>query len=293
MRKIFSLTLAIFMVFISSTAFAGEKKSTEELKLYKSIIISKDKIETDFGAIYNTKITKFFENLRTTKNKTKVEELDKRLSKAVKNFSNKNFLTAEEAKIYNLVLNLYFRNKLLKDYQLANISASTSTSTVINSSTNNNSTTINNSTVSEIISKTNWASSTTSITNNISFSYSLLKDWTENKSNSQIVLTNKDKTESINILTSEYGNYSNFANFRDAYKTELLKNWNIRNFFEKQSYLDWKTAYVFSYDILNWETKQVYLVDFNGMVVVVTTSQKYNSISSDIVKIIDSFKITK
>ena len=117
MKKIIT-GIALGTVLLSNSAFANSAE--EEMKLYKAVTLSRAKIERDFynWANYNRVINDYFNRLRINKDKRKSEELDSRLKKAMAEYSGKSYLTAEDDRIYNLILNIYYRNILLKDYFL-------------------------------------------------------------------------------------------------------------------------------------------------------------------------------
>lgn len=153
--------LAFFIVFaiLFPTTSAYNK---DEMLLYKAITLSRAKIEKDFpnGKQYNSYIKTFFDDLRKNNDIKKVRELDERLQKIISKYnSNPN------DRNYNLALNIYYRNKLLKDYLLKWVKENNSKNTNSNNDNswkiiiwnNNNSWKViienKNNSISEIISK--------------------------------------------------------------------------------------------------------------------------------------------
>ena len=201
MKKIIVALVLAFSII--GTSFANTSK--DEATLFKAIVLSKAKIEQDYaeGKRVNQIIASFFANLRSTKNYSKINELDEKLTTLVSNYKNKNYLSREDEKIYNVILNFYYRTKLLKDYVFKwQVNNSNIISNIIWDNTNktnenktNETSKTNNSTASEIISKTNKiANESTTVTNSLRYSYSIPRAWSEKKyDNGDISLTNNGK----------------------------------------------------------------------------------------------------
>ena len=290
MKKIIT-GIALGTVLLSNSAFANSAE--EEMKLYKAVTLSRAKIERDFynWANYNRVINDYFNRLRINKDKRKSEELDSRLKKAMAEYSGKSYLTAEDDKIYNLILNIYYRNILLKDYFLKDY----------NSNSNNND-------IRVIIDKdrdnnrNNNSNNRTDYNRNgsLAYNYRVLSGWHQERvRDGEMRLLrgyNSETQDSIHFLITDYNRYSRFSDFADAYKDELTRDNNVRNLRSTSTTLDWKTAYRISYDTYDSDEKTVYLVEYNGMVLIVNATKKYKSPSSsnnDITQIIDSIRIAR
>lgn len=144
MKKIFLSLILVFTLFIGNVSAINQ--NPEEAKLYKAIILSKAKIEKDFfnWSVANKAIEDFFKKLRVSPDYKKIDDLEKRITKAMNLYQWKTY-----DKNYNLVSNIYYRVKLLKDYQLKdsfnsslknlNNSILNNSNSIINSSNSNNS----------------------------------------------------------------------------------------------------------------------------------------------------------
>lgn len=130
MKKIFAFLISSIVLF---SIWLNNVSASNQADLYKAIILSKAKIKQDFGEDYNKIIWKYFEKLRISQDISKVNELNSRLEKILEEYS-KRWISATERN-HNLILNLYYRTKILKDYHLKNISPKTTNS---NSNIKNN-----------------------------------------------------------------------------------------------------------------------------------------------------------
>lgn len=290
--------LAFFIVFaiLFPTTSAYNK---DEMLLYKAITLSRAKIEKDFpnGKQYNSYIKTFFDDLRKNNDIKKVRELDERLQKIISKYnSNPN------DRNYNLALNIYYRNKLLKDYLLKWVKENNSKNTNSNNDNswkiiiwnNNNSWKViienKNNSISEIISK--WDQNLSK--NNkgsTSYSYKVINWWNEEKVNQwETILTkNGSKKDTIVMIVANTENW--FSKFKSDFRDELLKNGAIRNFSDNYVSLNWKSWYKFSYN-LNNDEKTIYLIEGNNMALVVNVTKKEGSDSQNqINEIINSIKI--
>jgi len=290
MKKIIT-GIALGTVLLSNSAFANSAE--EEMKLYKAVTLSRAKIERDFynWANYNRVINDYFNRLRINKDKRKSEELDSRLKKAMAEYSGKSYLTAEDDRIYNLILNIYYRNILLKDYFLKDY----------NSNSNNND-------IRVIIDKdrdnnrNNNSNNRTDYNRNgsLAYNYRVPSGWHQERiANGEMKLLrgyDYDTQDSVHFLITDYNKYYRFSDFFDAYKDELTRDNNVRNLRSTSTTLDWKTAYRINYDNYNWDEKTVYLAEYNGMVLIINATKKYRSSYSsnnDINDIINSIEIAK
>lgn len=297
MKKIIVALVLAFSII--GTSFANTSK--DEATLFKAIVLSKAKIEQNYaeGKKYNKIITSFFAELRTTKNYSKINELDEKLTKLISNYKNKNYLSREDEKIYNVILNIYYRNKLLKDYVFKwQVNNSNIISNIIWDNTNktNENSKTNNSTASEIISKTDKiANESTTVTNSLRYSYSIPIAWSEKKyDNWDISLTNNDSVNKSNVsfVTTNLKN-SSLSSFTNDLKNEILKNNSVRNLSESYETIDWKSANKISYNLIEWEYKNIYIVEYNWVALVITTTENSQIISNNISDIIRSIKISK
>lgn len=302
MKKIIVALVLAFSII--GTSFANTSK--DEATLFKAIVLSKAKIEQDYteGKRVNQIISSFFANLRSTKNYSKINELDEKLTTLVSNYKNKNYLSREDEKIYNVILNFYYRTKLLKDYVFKwQVNNSNIISNIIWDNTNktnenktNETSKTNNSTASEIISKTNKiANESTTVTNSLRYSYSIPRAWSEKKyDNGDISLTNNDSVNKSNVsfVTTNLRN-SSLSSFTNDLKNEILKNNSVRNLSESYETIDWKTANKISYNLIEWEYKNIYVVEYNWVALVITTTENSQIISNNISDIIRSIKISK
>ncbi|PZM84924.1 hypothetical protein DLH72_02735 [Candidatus Gracilibacteria bacterium] len=282
------LLLSVFLsLFIFSNSFANSKQ--EELKLYKAIIVSKNKIEKDFtdGKIYNKAIDNLFTELRISRNKTKIDDLERRLTNAISKFSGKTYMTAKEDREYNLVLNLYYRTKLLKEYILKG-----------NYSTqNNNSSSSSSSDRPSILDIINNNQSNNTKKGSLAFNYTIPNGWKEQEiSKGETVLydgNNRNDLNSVSFLITNYDKYPSFYSFREDYKKELSKSNSVRNLSSYISKIDGKNSYVYTYNLTNGNEKEIHLVDYNNMLLVINITKKYrNTSNKDINTIIDSIKIS-
>lgn len=115
MKKIITLLVTIIISFsIINPANAG----TLEKKLYKWVIVTKTQIEKDYNEKYNEKITKIFIKFRYLKDKNTLSKLEILLKDKIIKFNSKEILSKNDKKILNLYNNLYYRTKLLLDYEL-------------------------------------------------------------------------------------------------------------------------------------------------------------------------------
>lgn len=326
MKKILA-SLAISSVLVT-TSFASVNK--EEAGLYKAITLSRAKIEKDFadGQRVNSILNNFFITLRANRDIEKVNILNSRVEKMIDDL-NKKWVSATD-KNYNLILNIYYRNKLLKDFHLkwvttnndSNskkvvvtgtettnkiITGNDSNKNIITGNNNNNNVIItwnsnnnnNNNSISNIISKwdvtQNTGTNTTkNETKSLSYTYMIPANWTEQKAGQgETILTssNNEKDSVVMLITSYNNSFSDYAN---DFKAELRKDASLRNFSESNTTLNGKTAVKFSYNLSNEDSKTIYLAEYNGMILVVNATKKAkNNSSENINEIINSIKIDK
>lgn len=324
MKKI--LTSAAILSSIIVTSVSANTSIKDEPGLYKAVILSRTKIEKDFTnwKSYNNAINTFFEDLRVKPDYKKINDLEARLDNAIKNYEWKIY-----DRNYNLIFNIYYRLKLLKNYQLKG--------NIVNNSNNNSIITWTNNSQNSIITWTNNSSNSTNnniivwenlkntkkdnsnIKNIISTSSSLPNQTTDSKTNS---ISNKslyfkykipvnwvkyDKGEttllvdetysnyknSVSFVITDYSKYNSVENYRDEYKKELERRYNnVRDL--NSIYIDWKNTYVIRY--YNWsEETNVYFTEYNGLVLVTNAVRRNSAISNNdpMTEIINSLIISK
>lgn len=293
MKKIFAAFLVSAL--LVSTSFANSKN--EENRLYKAIILSRDKISKDFSKwdLYNRAIKKYFDELRISKDKKKMDDLESRLNKAIKFYSNKS-LNINEKKDYNIILNISYRLELLRKYILKwNYSSNNiinNDNRLINENNSIKNDNKNNNSIADLISDSNKINNTRSL----SYNFYIPKWWEKYKEwNGKTVVINKKANyeDSISFIITDYDNYDSFYKFYEEFKKELLKSYN-RNFSYINTSLDWKNAYLFKFDNQDWDEKTIYIAEHNKMVLVVNATKKKNNSSSsnrEISEIIESLKI--
>lgn len=293
MKKIFAAFLVSAL--LVSTSFANSKN--EENRLYKAIILSRDKISKDFSKwdLYNRAIKKYFDELRISKDKKKMDDLESRLNKAIKFYSNKS-LNINERKDYNIILNISYRLELLRKYILKwNYSSNNiinNDNRLINENNSIKNDNKNNNSIADLISDSNKINNTRSL----SYNFYIPKWWEKYKEwNGKTVVINKKANyeDSISFIITDYDNYHSFYKFYEEFKKELLKSYN-RNFSYINTSLDWKNAYLFKFDNQDWDEKTIYIAEHNKMVLVVNATKKKNNSSSsnrEISEIIESLKI--
>ncbi|MFC1797774.1 hypothetical protein ACFLY2_00920 [Patescibacteria group bacterium] len=117
MKKIIVLVLSIL---ISLSMVSSSNAASLENKLYKSVIISKFQISKDYkdGKSYNNKIRDVFIKMRYFKERETLNKLEVLLKERIREFNAKEVLLKNERKKLNLYNNLYYRTKLLLDFQL-------------------------------------------------------------------------------------------------------------------------------------------------------------------------------
>lgn len=117
MKKIFFWTLALILSFILINT--SNANNTENL-LYKNTAISKAQIEKDYpnGKSLNKKIENMFVKYRYLKDKQTLNKLEVTLKKEIIKLNSKSYLWRNDRKKLNLFNNLYYRTKLLLNYNL-------------------------------------------------------------------------------------------------------------------------------------------------------------------------------
>ena len=115
MKKIIALFNSII---ISLSVINPTHAWTIDRKLYKWVIVTKAQIEKDYSAKYNDKIAQIFINFRYLKDKTTLNKLEVLLKERIQTLNSKEILSRNERKVLNLYNNLYYRTKLLLDYEL-------------------------------------------------------------------------------------------------------------------------------------------------------------------------------
>jgi hypothetical protein len=89
-----------------------------EKKLYKQVIITKVQIKKDYWDIVNLKIRDLFIQYRYLKNYKTINKLETLLKKEIIKLNTKRILYKSDKKKLNLYNNVYYRIRLLLDYQL-------------------------------------------------------------------------------------------------------------------------------------------------------------------------------
>lgn len=291
MKKILAILMLSFVLLSTSKA-----NSSEENSLYKAIVLSRYKIEKDYWKNYNKTIQTFFENLRKNQDINRVNELDEKLKKLLSQSSK------IDEKRYNLIVNLYSRNKLLKDFHLKWVKNTSSTSSNIITWNNSKVITWKNETkeenkktnsISDIIAKWDNSLSKNNFSKekkSLSYAYKIPKNWKEQKlENGETILTNEDGNQknSVVFVVTDFENFSSFTSFKEEFKKEVLKDGAVRNFSESVANIAWKDSPVLNYSA-NWDEKSIYLVEHNSLVLIMNVTKKTNI---DISEIIKSIKI--
>ena len=115
MKKIIALLVSVV---VSLSIITPTNAGSLEKKLYKWVIITKTQIARDYNEKYNDKISKIFIKFRYYKDKKTLWKLEVLLKEKITELNNKNILSAKQKKKLNLFNNLYYRTKLLLDYEL-------------------------------------------------------------------------------------------------------------------------------------------------------------------------------
>ncbi len=115
MRKliILAVTVIISFMFISSA-----KAGSLEKKLYKWVIVTKTKIKKDYSEEVNSKIVNIFIKYRYLKDKKSLNKLEVILKEKIIKINSKKVLSRNDRKLLNLYNNIYYRTKLLLDYNI-------------------------------------------------------------------------------------------------------------------------------------------------------------------------------
>ena len=291
MKKLLAIVALMAIIFsnVSSTiALDTATSSSSEAELYKAIILSRAKIERDFSNwdYYNRIITNFFTDLRLKKDHRIIDDLENRLNRIIANYSWR-YLNYQEEKAYNLVLNIYYRTRLLKYYILKwNYNTPDRDQIYVpdirrDDNRNNNNNNRNN-----------------SYDRSLAYSYSIPSGWREsNETRSQVTLTDENystRGDTVNFKIEDYSKYSSFRDYFEEYKRELNRDYSVRNLRDSSTTIDGKSAYRFDYSLNNWDDKTIYLVEYNGMILVVNITKKYrNSSNNRINDIVNSIRIAK
>ncbi len=117
MKKIIILLISLF---ISISFLNTTNADNIENKLYKWVVVTKFHINQDYtnGKSINEKIKNTFIKYRYLKDRKTLNNLEKTLKEKLVEFKSKKSLTRLEKRKENLYLNLYYRTKLLLDYNL-------------------------------------------------------------------------------------------------------------------------------------------------------------------------------
>jgi len=87
-------------------------------KLYKWVSVTKVQIEKDYWKKVNEKIVEIFKKYRYKKDRSTLNKLEVLLKNKIRDLNEFNILSNNEKKKLNLYNNLYYRTKLLLDYNL-------------------------------------------------------------------------------------------------------------------------------------------------------------------------------
>ena len=239
MKKLLAIVALMAIIFsnVSSTiALDTATSSSSEAELYKAIILSRAKIERDFSNwdYYNRIITNFFTDLRLKKDHRIIDDLENRLNRIIANYSWR-YLNYQEEKAYNLVLNIYYRTRLLKYYILKwNYNTPDRDQIYVpdirrDDNRNNNNNNRNN----------NYDRS-------LAYSYSIPSGWREsNETRSQVTLTDENystRGDTVNFKIEDYSRYSSFRDYFEEYKRELNRDYSVRNLRDSSTTIDGKSA---------------------------------------------------
>lgn len=117
MKKITTLLISLI---ISFSYINNTNANNLENKLYKWVVITQFNISKDYknGKNLNKKIETIFIKYRYLKDRKTLNNLEKILKGKLEKFNSKKTLTRLEKRKQNLYLNLYYRTKLLLDYNL-------------------------------------------------------------------------------------------------------------------------------------------------------------------------------
>lgn len=313
MKKLLASAIIASSLIVASVS--ANTKTTDEAGLYKAVILSRAKIEKDFGPSYNKTINTFFENMRVNPDFKKLDEIEARAERILNNSKN------TYDRNYNLVANVYYRIKLLKNYQLKVVNSNTSVNTNKNDvikGTNQINNTINdniirginqqnsntNSSISNIISNNSKlpnsenSSTNQNSKNSFSFSYNIPQWWKEYKKWDEVLLvdevySNPANQNSISFIITDYKKYNSFENFRDEYRKELERNYYSVSDFGTNN-IDGKITYAIRY-FYNSEERVVYLTEYDKMALVTNAIRRNSTISNQdgIKEILNSIKISK
>ena len=117
MKKIIAIFLTVILsLSVINWAYAW----TLEMKLYKQAIVSKSQIIREYNdgkAIVN-KISEIFIQYRYEKDIESLESLEIVLKEKIIELNSKNLLSRSERKTLNIYNHIYYRTKLLLEYQL-------------------------------------------------------------------------------------------------------------------------------------------------------------------------------
>lgn len=299
MKKL--LTSAIIASSLVFWTISANNNINDEAGLYKAVILSRAKIEKDFWANYNKTINNFFENMRAKPDFKKIDEIEARAEKFLNNYKSGSY-----DKNYNLVANVYYRIKLLKNYQLKDVVKNYNNSNVTKTQNSEvkkddvikwvNQITTTNNNITNIISNNSKIpnQSNSNSSKNLSFSYKLPQNWKEYKKWDEILLVDETYSKfqnSISFIITDYSKNNSFENFKDEYRKELEKNYSVYNY--NSNNIDWKTTYALKYNY-NSEERIVYLVEYNGKVLVINSIRRNSSISNNdtMKELLDSVKIS-
>lgn len=115
MKKILTSLIIIALNFLIINQSSAENL---ENKLYKQVSITSKQVEKDYWKKVNAKIVSQFVMYRYTKNITFLNKLEIALKSWIRSLNSKDILSRNEKKKLNFYNNLYYRSKLLLDYNL-------------------------------------------------------------------------------------------------------------------------------------------------------------------------------
>ena len=116
MKKIVILLVSLF-ISLSVISQSNAWTNTEN-KLYKQVSITSKQVEKDYWKIAVSKIRDQFIMYRYTKNTVFLNKLEKALKSWIQKLNSKKILSVNQRKKLNLYNNIYYRTKLLLDYNL-------------------------------------------------------------------------------------------------------------------------------------------------------------------------------
>ena len=117
MKKVIAIFISLIL---SLSIISWTYASSLEMKLYKQAIVSKSKIIREYkdGKDIVNKISDIFIQYRYEKDINSLESLEVVLRERIIELNSKNILSRTDRKTLNVYNHIYYRTKLLLEYQL-------------------------------------------------------------------------------------------------------------------------------------------------------------------------------